>query len=359
MKRTFGLWIISILLMAGCVHPEILDDIGLEIGRGYDRGEGDSIIGTTLIYNFQPDKSVENITASATATTTRDLVNKLQRMSPDPIAEGSLEIFLLSKELATDGLINYLDAPQRNASIGARLHLIVVDGSAKELLSGNYGNRGNAIFISNLLNHNIKFEDMPRSNLHIFFHDYYQLGKTGYLPEIKKVNDEVIELTGISLFKGETLKVVDKIEKDEMFYFKLLVDKYSEGAHKIDLGKDEAVVRSIRSKHKIKLIKKNPFQITIDLKIKGVIREHTGRKLTPKIIKEIEKTMEEETSKQCEELIKRFKEKKIDPVGLGFYIKTHTRGFNLTKDWEDGEEYQSVKVKVNTDVKIVESGVIE
>lgn len=358
MKRLIIIWVFCFFILSGCIQKEILDDIGIEMARAYDWVNEEKIEGTSLVYNVLPDKSVENTTFTTEATTSRDLLNKLQKQSPDPLSEGSLEVFLFGKHLATNGLADYLDAPIRNPSIGARLYLTVVDGEAKDILTGEFGKRGNAIYISNLIEHNIENEDVPKTNLQLFFHDHYQLGKTPYLPQIKKVADDVVELNGLSLFKGNKIRIVDTIEPEKMFFFKLLVDKFSEGAHKIKMGNDESVLRSITSKHKMKLTKRNPYEITINIKIKGVLKEFTGRKLAPAMLKEMEKNMEDETTKECEALIKRFQEKKIDPVGLGFFIKTKTRGFDLNK-WEDGEKYQTLKVNVNTNVEIIESGVIE
>jgi spore germination protein len=360
MMMRFGVWLLLLLFITGCVDKEILDDIAIEIARGYDLEEADKIRGTMLVYNFQPDKSIENTTLSTTAFTSREVVNKLQEQSAEPLSEGSLEVFLFGKKLASDGLIDYLDAPLRNASIGARLFIVVVDGKSEELLSGNYGSRGNAIFISNLLLHNIKNENLPKTNLQLFFYDYYQLGKTGYLPQIKKIDDNKIELNGISLFTTDKIKVVDTLEPEKMFYFKLLADKFSKGSHKIQRGDDEAIVRSITSRNTMKLTKRDPNSITVHLKIRGIIREYTGPgQLTKKVISKYEKTMEEEVTKECEALIKRFQEHEIDPVGFGFFIKTRTRGFDLNKDWEVSDEYKNLTVKVKTDVKVVESGVIE
>jgi spore germination protein len=360
MTNQFGVWLLTLLLLTGCVEKEILDDIAIEIARGYDWKEENKIQGTMLVYNFQPDKSIENTTLTDTATTSRELVNRLQEQSPEPLSEGSLEVFLFGKKLASEGLIDYLDAPIRNASIGARLFLVVVDGNAQELLSGNYGSRGNAIFISNLLLHNIKQENLPKTNLQLFFRDYYQFGKTGFLPQLKKIDDNKLKINGISFFKTDKIMEVDTLEFEKMFFFKLLVDSFSEGTHKVQLEGNEAIVRSISSRRNMKITKRDPYTVTVHIKIRGIVREYTGPEtMTTKVISKYEKAMEEEVTKECEALIKRFQEKAIDPVGFGFFIKTRTRGFNKKQDWEESDMYKNLTVKVKTDVKIVESGVIE
>lgn len=352
---------ILIFVLSGCVEKEILDDIALETARSYDYVDEDTVEGTSLVYNFQPDKTIKNTTLSTKASTTREVITKLQRQAGEPLSEGSLEVFLFNKKLASEGLIDLLDAPIRNPSIGARLYLAVVEGGeAKELLKGEFSNRGNAIFISNLLEHNIKRQNLPKTNLQLFFHDYYQLGKTEYLPQIKKVSNDSIELTGISLFKSDKIRVVDTLEPDKMFFFKLLVDKFTDGAYTIEIGDDAAVLRTITSKNKMKITKRNPYEITINLKIRGIVEEYTGKgTISGPVLKKYEKALEVKTTKECEAMIERFKEKRIDPVGLGFFIKTKTRGFDVINNWEDSDEYQNLTVKVNTDVQIIESGVIE
>jgi spore germination protein len=360
MKKKIVIVAILVFFLSGCVEKEILDDISLETARAYDYIDKNKILGTSLVYSFQPDKSIKNLTLSTEGSTTREVITKLQRQAAEPLSEGSLELFLFDKKLAKEGLIDLLDAPIRNPSIGARLYLAVVEDEAKALLEGEFSDRGNAIFISNLLEHNIKRQNLPKTNLQLFFHDYYQLGKTEYLPQLKKVSNESIEITGISLFSSDKIRVVDTLEPNKMFFFKLLVDKFTDGAYTIELGKDSAVLRTITSKTKMKITKRNPYEITVNIKIKGVVEEYTGYgTVSGPVLKKYEKALEEQTTKECEEMIARFKEKHIDPVGFGFFIKTKTRGFKGLKDWEDSSRYQNLTVKVNTDVQIIETGVIE
>jgi spore germination protein len=141
-----------------------------------------------------------------------------------------------------------------------------------------------------------------------------------------------------------------------MFFFKLLVDKYSEGTYKINENGEEAAVHSIKSRRRFDLTKRNPTEITIHIKIKGAIREYSGNKITPKEIKALEKNLEKKVNKECLLLIEQFKEMGIDPIGLGHYAKTKTRGFDFKK-WD--QEYKNLVVKIETEAKIIEAGVIE
>ncbi|HAQ07697.1 MAG TPA: Ger(x)C family spore germination protein, partial [Bacillus bacterium] len=71
----------------------------------------------------------------------------------------------------------------------------------------------------------------------------------------------------------------------------MLTDKLSEGVFKGAIGKEEIAIKDIHSKNKYKLTRRDPYSITIEIKMKGIIREYTGKMLNPAIIKKIEKEL--------------------------------------------------------------------
>ncbi|WP_053368096.1 Ger(x)C family spore germination protein [Bacillus sp. FJAT-27245] len=345
----------SLLLLAGCVQSEIIDDVRLVSGIGYDKGDGDKVIGTALIPFYMPDQKVENNTLTTSASPTRDLFNNFEQMSSDPIVGGSLEVALFGMDFAKKGIYQVLDSLQRDPGVGTKTYLAVVDGKAQEILEGDYGKRGNSSFISDLLDHNIKTRDMPKTNLHLFMSDYYQTGRTAYLPIIKKKDDTAVQLTGIALLKDG--RVVDKISRNEMFFFKIMVEKYSKGVQRVNLGKQKAVVESIRSTLKKKLVRRNPYEIDVHINVKGYLPQYTGHHLDQKIVNEIERALENEIRKQSGKLVIQFQKKGVDPFGFGHLVKSKTRGFSYKK-WKE-TDYKSLKVNIKPRVSILESGVIE
>lgn len=339
-----------------CVKKEVLDDISLIEGIGFDYSGHNTIIDTVVIPVYLPDQAPKNNTFTAESEIKRNILQDIQRQAADPIVTGSLEVVLFGQKLAKKkGILELIDTLQRDPGIGSGINLAVVDGEARDLLEGQYGIRGNATYISKLLEHNMKHDDLPKSNLQLFLSDFYQEGKTPFVPQLKKIGKNKLEINGVSLF--DRGKMVDYISTEKMFFFKLLVDKYSEGMHRIKIDSGESSVRSIRSHHNFELTNKEPFEVTIHIKINGIIEEFTGNDLTPKITQQIKKQFEEDTNKECFKLIQRFKEKQIDPVGLGHFVKTQTRNFDI-KNWRE-KQYQNLVVKIKSDIEITETGVIE
>lgn len=352
--KNISCFILCFLFLSGCVNTEIVDDVSFKLASGYDYVNEKEMRGTFLVPEFLPDKTIKNVTYSAVSSGPFEITKEIQRQVSDPIVRGSLEGILFGNELAKKGIKDLLDSFERDASIGGTLHLGITEGDAKDVLEGEFGTRGNAVYLDRMFKHNMDHQDLPESNLKIFLSDYYQKGKDGYLPLLKKINKKRVKINGLCLFKED--KVVDELSVDKLFFFKLMTDQYTEGNFKIEVDDEIATVENILSKYKMKLTRRNPYKIDLNIILKGEITEYTGNKLTGKIIDNIEKTMEKEINKECSKLISRFQEKNIDPIGFGAFAKSRTRSFDFAK-WED--EYQNLTVDVNTEVTVVEEGVIE
>jgi spore germination protein len=346
--------IFFIIFTSGCVEKEILDDINIITAAGFDLVEEDKIMGTALIPVYE-EQTIANETFTEVSIVSNEVLTQLQKKSSDPLVSGGVEVVLFSDELAKRGIVDLVDQLLRDPSTGAKIYLAVVEGKAKDLLEGNFGNRGMGTYLSYLIENNQYRSDLPKNNLHVFRYNYFAKGTDPHLPLIKVEGDKV-KIIGVALLRGD--KMVDKLPEDQLFFFKLLTDKYSEGTYTVKVKKNEyASVESISSKRRIRVKNQHPYpEITVNIDIKGIIKEYSGEKISPKIINEIEAKFEKDIVKDCSELIKRFKELKVDPVGFGDEAKAVTRNFDYKK-WYD--QYPDIDIKVKANVNIVETGVTE
>lgn len=345
--------LLCILLLAGCTQKKVIDDINIATGIGIDKAD-DQLQGSIMIPVFKPDKSMENFIFTAKGTIMRDVAAQMQQKASQPILSGSLDIALFEEKVARDGIVQVLDVFLRDPSVGARVHLAVVDGKAQEVFEGNYGDRGNAQYLKELIEHNMRGGNLPVANLHRFLFDFYQQGKDPYLPYLRKESNKLVTLAGVALFKNE--KVVDILHENNLFYFKLLVDRFTMGQVKVKEEHGEATVKSITSDTKMKLTKRNPYEITVNIRLKGILTEHQGIRLEEDEVKKVEKAMEKQINKNCMKLLEQFQKQKVDPIGIGHFVKTKTRNFNFKK-WST--DYENVTFKVSTNVRILEVGVVE
>jgi len=353
MKKT-SILMLLLLILVGCVPKKVIDDINIQAGAAYDQLDENKFIGAILVQDYLPDKSIENKVFTSEGHMRREVLMNVQKKSPREIATGGLVITIFGDRLADSGIVDFIDAYQRDPTIGARNFLATSSGSAIEILKGNYGPQGVSKYLQSLVQHNIKFRDVPDTNLHIFLRDYYMKGKDPYLPEIKAISPEEVEISGISLFKKD--KEIDVLHKDKMFYFKLLTDQHTQGTFRVQLKKGEdSAVRSIKSKRKYTISKNDRSHINVHIKIKGEIREYTGEKITNKVVKTIANKLEKDIEKECMKLIHQFREKGIDPLGLGNLHLRKIRNYDFS-NWE--KDYKNLTFTIKADVIILETGVI-
>jgi germination protein, Ger(x)C family len=356
MWKILSFIMLFMLMLYGCLDKEIIDDVNLVMVIGYDVGEGNKIKGTIVAPEYKKEQPVDSKVMTVESDLSRDLISDLQKESPAPLVYGKLQFALYSEDVAKQGIEKYVDSLERDASVGSKVILAVCKGEAKNLLEGKYGQQGTATYFRNLVEHNMHRENLPIINLHTYLRNFRMKGKDPSLPLLEKKNDHV-KITGLALFQKD--KMVGEIENDQLFYFKLLSDRYVKGIHTItmDDGKNKASIESIRSKRRANIDEKNPFHLTIELEIEGYLREYSEGTVRPEILKKAEKAFEKEIVKNSMEMIDMFKEKNIDPVGLGEEILSHSRGLRKVKNWRD--IYSKMKVDVHADVKITETGVVQ
>jgi spore germination protein len=254
----------------------VIDDVNIATGIGIDKSGG-QLLGSVMIPVFNPDKTFENFTFTAKGNIMRDLMSEMQKKASQPIVGGSLDLAFFGKDIAREGIIQVLDVFLRDPSVGSRVQLAVVDGKVSDIFKGKYGDRGNAAYLTQLIEHNMTGQNLPLTNLHRFLAEFYQEGKDPYLPLLKKIKPHLVSITGIALFKDE--KVVDFLSENKMFYFKLLVDKHTKGSVKVKNKYGDSTIQSISSKTKIKLINRNPYKFAVNIKINGLLNEHQERSL--------------------------------------------------------------------------------
>jgi len=175
------------------------------------------------------------------------------------------------------------------------------------------------------------------------------------LPIIRQKNKYHLEITGVALLHYG--KMVAKVPGENLFFFKLMTDEFTNGLQKVEVEEGTAAIQAISSKRRMELTGRNPYEVTLHIKVEGIINEFTGKPLDEKLVEKIERKMEQDIKKKGMELFQQFKKAEVDPVGFGHFVKTRTRGFDFQK-WRE-EDYQNMKLKFKVDVNVKNTGIIE
>ena len=137
--------VLAAAALSGCVEKNILDDISLVNGIGFDYYDETKIRGTVIYPYYLPEKDPEDKTFTAVSEIKKTILDDIGRQTADPVVTGSLNIILFSEELAKrKGILELVDAFQRDPGVGSTLYLAVVEGTAREFLEENYRYRSTA-----------------------------------------------------------------------------------------------------------------------------------------------------------------------------------------------------------------------
>ncbi|MBM7702227.1 Ger(x)C family spore germination protein [Metabacillus iocasae] len=361
MKKRVLLIILCIFLTVGCADQEIIDEVQIVNSYGLDLEDDTKIRGTILYPIFKYGQTEEPSIIATTADTIFDIPLQLNNKSSLPIAFGQLRSLIIGESLSEKGLDDIINTIARNPDLGRTLQMAIVKGNAHEMLSSVTKKKiSDSQFVSNLIEQNIKTENLPRINFQVFLFSFFSDDRDAFLPMLKQEKD-AIKLTGLALFDKD--KVVGTINMSETFLFKLLSSGSKHGRYsmhiKDDNKKGEVTLQNIRTKTNYDLHHKDDKpSITIHLKIDGLVKEYPGwiNLTDPKNVTMVEDKLKEDIEKQGKKLLEKFQKMNIDPICFTDYIRSRTRGFDSKKF---KEIYSDVEFTIKAEIQLVQTGINE
>ncbi len=347
------------ITLIGCTPtPRILEEIQLVQSVGYDYLNDDEYIGVAGASYIPQGENAKptNIVFTAVGKTSKQIRQRIQALSAKPIEIGRIGVVIFNKEVAADGILPFIDSLQRDPSIGRDILLTVSEESASEILKTKYiESETVSQYIIEVVDQNSD-RTLPHTNLHRFLYQYYTKGFDAFMPMISKDENKLI-VVGVALFDED--RFVGVVPLEDAYIFKILFEKSSKGQFETK-GKEEEGYLSLQNlfSHTEYEVKKpgGRFEVHFTIKVKGRISESGGLDLTKKEnVKKAEKEVEEEITQRAYNLVEKFKELQVDPLGLG--EKARQKGIYDEKVWE--EQYSELKVVIDTEVHVVQTGIME
>ncbi|MBV7508070.1 Ger(x)C family spore germination protein [Bacillus sp. sid0103] len=371
----------TMVLSAGCVQQKPLEKLGLITVSGFDMEGKNQIKGTAIVQKFDPMTKASTKVITSLAKTSKGLRQEENLQSNQKLVSGQLRSVVYSRELAEKGIIQLVDTLNRDAAIGNMVYLTIADRTASEIMQIENDNKGQlnlGTYMYNLIKQNVEGEQIISPTLHEFNHNYYDIGKDPVLPILKVKGKDVI-ISGVGLFKDDRL--VDELKQGDLFYLKVLVDKYNAGTKELGFKPEQlkkiilknenytkkpifskiyVTVDNIRSKTKIKLVDKKNLRFRVNVILDSRVQEMTqaldlGK---PAAIKLLQKKFDQRMQKKLEELLLHFQDLGIDPIGFGNEYEAHLRGRTITKEEWD-RQYKKATFDVHVKNTIERTGVID
>ncbi|MCZ8515446.1 Ger(x)C family spore germination protein [Paenibacillus filicis] len=359
LRKTFPI-IVLCTFIAACGDQKIVNDIKLVETVGYDAVEnGVQSAAFIADYEEKGGKAIELF-----VTESKSVYDSLPRLNTKlnlPIEYGQLRMALFGETFARKGIEKAIDSMIRNPQISPRMQLGVADRDALEILKVAESKR-NPYFLADMIEQNIWRGNLPHTNLHETFFNFYGEGRDIFLPYFTVERGE-IKIDGLALFKGDHFTT--KIGSKDAFILKMLLGNSKNGSVMIPMRKtnqkhdDFFLMNSIGSKSRLKVINLGPpasfsIRVNLDAQVKDVpfwIDLRSEDQLAW-----LEKIMGAYFEKEIQKFVSLCKKNKVDPVGFGDLIRSRSSKWNA-QDFE--EQYEALKMTVSVKVIIVQTGVGE
>jgi spore germination protein len=373
----------SFILLTSCgvgVEPKQLERLGLITAVGFDLKKENEITGTVAVSKFDPMAKVMTNLITADAHTLQTLRAEENLATDQRLEMGQLRCVIYSKELAEKGIIQLVNALNRDPAVGNMVYLTIAEKDALSIINMDEKkikvNIGTYLY--NLIRQNVERELLISPTLHEFNHQFFDYGQDPVLPILKVAQDKVA-ISGVALFNDD--KMVASLSNDKLFYLKLLIDKYRTGSKELEFNRDEfsniinvqggqsygeiynklfISIDNLRSNTKIDLVDKKNLVFNIQVKMDSRLLETTnyldlGQ---PANMKFIEKKINKEMESQIKKLLVFFQKKQVDPIGIGNEYMAHVRGKPISQEeWK--KIYKNAKFKVQVNNTLTKTGTMD
>jgi spore germination protein len=211
----------SFILLTSCgIETKQLERLGLITAIGFDLKKENEITGTVAISKFDPMAKVMTSLISADANTLQTLRAEENLATDQRLEMGQLRCVIYSKELAEKGIIQLVNALNRDPTVGNMVYLTIAEKDALSIINMNEKkikvNIGTYLY--NLIRQNVERELLISPTLHEFNHQFFDYGQDPVLPILKVAKDKVA-ISGVALFNDD--KMVARLSNDKLFYLKL------------------------------------------------------------------------------------------------------------------------------------------
>ncbi|MBH0228633.1 Ger(x)C family spore germination protein [Halobacillus yeomjeoni] len=376
--KWISMTLILLLLCAGCIPKSPIEKLGIITAMGFDELEGDKMKGTLVMFQFDPTTSQTSQTVTSEAHTSKGIRNEANQKTSHKLVSGQIRLKVYQDQLASKGLLRYLDTVTRDAKMLPLAYLSVSDVPTSQLLRAEISEDAPNIgkYIERLIEKSITNEMSPDATVVTFLRDYHDIGVDPTLP-LLSLEEQRVFIKGLGLFQDD--RYVGTLTDEDIFYLLLLQKNLKIGQLQIELPessmekyyKKEAAdnetegslhvsIHKVDSKVKIKPKKNDPSSFKVNLTMRTRLLEVSKSVdlSEKKTIDSLEKQIEKQIEKRMSALIQEFKEKQVDPVGFGLKYNTITRKDRLTNEsWRD--QIPNMSVDFNVDVKLLRHGITE
>ncbi len=378
--------LISISFLTGCWDAVELNELSLVTGLAVDKGKNYKYELTVEIINppaLQPENTgvkTSTIVFSLEGDSIAELAKRMNVQLTRQLKYSHMRIAVISKELAEEGLLEFIDFFEANREIRNDFNFLVVENAmAKDVLKVNY-----PIQHASSLKLHAQTDTMVNEwggDADVRLKDYVKglaskgrepvltmlkingpIEKGKLLDNMQKIDlDTIVVLDGLAIFEGMHYKGTLPVKHVRNFL--LTQDKLQNTSITTPCGEDKVMTARIyNAKTEIKAFYKEDVpHINIESELEGRIEliQCPADITKLKAYQELEEKFAKSFQKEIEETIRILQEDfQLDIFGFGEDMERQdNKNFKkVEKDWN--KEFSRAEINVNVNLKLRRSGLI-
>lgn len=363
--------LLNAIFSSGCWNYKEVDKMVIVAGVAIDKGDKEKFKMTVEVINISSDKDtkMKSKIISTEGKTMFDAARNMISLSGRRLYWGHSKLIVISKDLASDGIVEVIDWYNRDTETREDIHLIISkERTAKEIFEAQESTEEiKSLVLDQMIDNEESLSKAPLIDLLLFDIQIQTKGISQAIPSISLLKSDgtvVPHIIGTAIIKNnKLLGFLDGEETKNMLFIK---DEIKGGVLTEELqlkGKPTTVSLEIfKSKTKIKpIVKGKDIKINVDIEITVAINELGGEENLidePGRIK-LEEFASKALKKQIETLIKKVQsEYGADIFGFGAKLME-----DKNKVWDGvgnnwGGIFKDLDVNVNTKVHIKNSAIL-
>ncbi|MGR3764632.1 Ger(x)C family spore germination protein [Rossellomorea sp. NS-SX7] len=352
------------LLLTGCWDQRLLKDSRLVYSSAFDLEDGDKILTTAIIRDFQ-GQTPTNVEIQDTGKTLRETRLKMDRKINGSFEPSKNRVFILGEDLAQKDIYQFLDVFYRDPTSSISSKIAVAEGRAADILS-TLGQKNTLIseYLAEQIKSSEEGTEVDIHNLQTICTVMFDEGKDFMIP-LLSMEDGEVEIEGNALFHKHSMTGELSVSQSSLFL--ILSDNKAKKARfvtKVDTNNktpldDYIAYNIVNPKSKMKIVSDSPHNIKVEISLKAgiTISEYPADKLTDKKnIEKINQKIEKDLLKRSKKLMETIQTANSDLFGIGReLIAFHPKTWEKI-NWE--EDYPEITITPKIETEIVGHGII-
>lgn len=372
--------LLILTMLCGCWDQNIYEKIGFILQIGFDKGTSNEKIMYTVTYPIISEAESGNGGKADGSEKKVDVISEeayLIRESRDlgrltstkQLEGGKIQNLLFSSDLAKERKISeYLELYERDTQSTVQATVIIVDGSAKELLTNGAEFKGKprlGIYLTDLIDRNFKAGYCPEINIVRYNILNVKPGISPIVPLIKLEENDV-RILGSALIDRD--KMTGRLDTRETACLFMVMGKSKLSEIIFDLPKDTDTqkskgiifTRKVKSNQRIHF-ENNVPQIDFSINLKATLDEYSWGHITDQAFEsKMEQCVSASITETLNEVFEKLQDAQCDVLGIGDKIRAyHNEYWKSIGELEGWKKlYPQIKFCCNIKVDIIRYGEI-